>query len=958
MTYDSKNFVRNISLRAAALAAVATSALTAPGIQSQAQAQALQSVVDVCTGISLEQSALRDILETTVVPTAAGLETLYDDLLTVSLGLLPLLSIPDVDLGVDDTTAALAAGDPISLQVLDRDGNIVSPGDCNISADGYTLNTPAGLAIGGNQITGLGNGTVATAAELDAIAFGNGAITDPGAFGAVALGTNARVTVANSVALGAGSVADRGALTGYTAAFLPGTFDSVGSVSVGAAGALRQVTNVAPGTAATDAATVGQVQAAIDSVNASVANAVQYDDATQTSITLAGAGGTLITNLADGTVATGSTDAVNGSQLAATNANVATNTAAIGTLQTDVGDLQTDVGALQVDVGDLQTDLVTLQGQVGVNTGAIAGLQSDVGTLQGQVATNTGAIGTIQGQVATNTGAIAAVQADVAVNTGAIAAVQGQVATNTGAIAAVQADVAVNTGDIATLQDMAVMYDDPSHTSITLDGAGGTTVSNVAVGQLSATSTDAVNGSQLFATNEAVAALDGRVSVNETNIAANTTAIANLSTGIAGVQTDITNLDARVTVNEGDIANLDGRVTVNEGDIANLDGRVTVNEGDIANLDGRVTVNEGDIANLDGRVTVNEGDIASLDGRVTVNEGDITNLDGRVTVNEGDIANLDGRVTVNEGDIANLDTRTTINEGAITTIDQRVTNNSTSIVSIGQQVNANTTLITQVQAQVDNVPVNYVSDTDGTTPSTVPTNTAAFAGATTAPVRVTNVAAGNLAADSTDAVNGGQLAATNAQVATNRTDIDRNTADIAVLNTSFANSPRAAVQYSNAGTPTQANGGTVTQDVTLVGANVAEPVRLHNVAAGTLANDAVNVAQLNNGLSAVLADAVSYTDERFALLDAGMDSLSFDLAELRDDAFAGTAAAMAVAGIPQTMEAGQSMVGGGVGHFRGETAFAIGVSTTFNDGRGVMKAGGTLDTNGHGGFSVGAGFGF
>lgn len=367
---------------------------------------------------------------------------------------------------------------------------------------------------------------------------------------------------------------------------------------------------------------------------------------------------------------------------------------------------------------------------------------------------------------------------------------------------------------------------------------------------------------------------------------------------------------------------------------------------------------QGDIANLDARVTVNEGDIANLDGRVTLVAADVLALDDRVTVNEGDIANLDGRVTVNEGAIANLDNRVTNNTASIVSIGAQVTTNTTTIAQVQAQVTTNTTTIAQVQAQVDNVPVGYVADADGRTPSAVPTNTAAFEGASGGAVRVTNVAAGNLAAGSTDAVNGSQLAATNAQVAANRTDIDRNTADIAVLNISFGSSPRAPVQYSNAATPTQANGSTITQDVTLVGANVAEPVRLHNLAAGTLANDAVNVAQLNSGLNSVLADAISYTDEQFAMLGAGIESLSFDLAELRDEAFAGSAAAMAVAGIPQTMEAGQSMVGSGVGHYRGETAFAIGVSTTFNDGRGVVKAGGTLDTNGHGGFSVGAGFGF
>ena len=46
------------------------------------------------------------------------------------------------------------------------------------------------------------------------------------------------------------------------------TASSVGEVSVGSPGAERQITNVAPGTAPTDAANVAQVQAAIVDANA------------------------------------------------------------------------------------------------------------------------------------------------------------------------------------------------------------------------------------------------------------------------------------------------------------------------------------------------------------------------------------------------------------------------------------------------------------------------------------------------------------------------------------------------------------------------------------------------------------------------------------------------------------------------------------------------------------------
>nr|WP_283773469.1 YadA-like family protein [Altererythrobacter sp. KTW20L] len=806
-------------------------AIVAPGsFTATAQAQTLQPVVDLCTGITLPRSAVTEIIGAVNQPIVNQVESTVNGLTTVTLILAPLASLTDLDIDLTTILADAAAGDPISLQILDTDGNVITASDdCNVTADGFALNQEGGIAIGGNAITGLGaNGQAATAGEIDAIAFGNNASTAVGATGAVAIGTDASATAVNSVALGAGSVADRGPQTGYAAPGLAGTFDSAGSVSVGSAGALRQITNVAPGTAATDAATVGQVQGALDAIADLGTLGVQYDDATQASVTLGGAGGTTVTNVADGAVSAASSDAVNGSQLFATNTQVATNTA---TISVNGGNIATNTA----DIAALDTQVTTNTTNISTNTADIAALDTQVATNTTNISSNTAAIGTLQTDVTTLQTDVTTLQTDVTT-------LQTSVTTNTADIVDLRADVDVNTSDIADLQAFsadAVRYDDASHTSITFDGAGGTTLSNVAAGALDATSTEAVNGSQLFATNQ--------------QVATNTT--------------DITNIDARVTVNEGDIANL-----------------------------------ETDVTNIDARVTVNEGDIASL-------ETDVTNIDARVTTNTTDIANVDTRLTVNEGNV------------------------------------------TVLQQQVANVPIRYVSNADGSTPSTVPTDTVALVSASGGAATLTTVAAGELSAGSTDAVNGGQLFATNQQVT-------QNTTAITTINNNLAGSTVVAVQYSDPDNPTQSNGGTITNDVTFVGADPGLPVRVHNVANGLTATDAVNLGQMQAGLASTLADARSYTDERFNALSFDLGNLGSDVQRLRRDAFAGSAAAMAFAGIPQTMEEGRSMVGGAIGHFRGQTAFAIGASTTLNDGAAVVKAGGTLDTRGKGGFSAGAGFSF
>lgn len=108
------------------------------------------------------------------------------------------------------------------------------------------------------------------------IAMGEG-VTEKGADYSVAIGGT--VKVAETVALGYGSVADRDAKEYYQnlkqedldAAFIGNNtgkawFATANAIAVGGGDVTRQITGVAAGTSATDAVNVGQLQSAIDSV--------------------------------------------------------------------------------------------------------------------------------------------------------------------------------------------------------------------------------------------------------------------------------------------------------------------------------------------------------------------------------------------------------------------------------------------------------------------------------------------------------------------------------------------------------------------------------------------------------------------------------------------------------------------------------------------------------------------
>ncbi len=123
-----------------------------------------------------------------------------------------------------------------------------------LGGDAYA-HGPNDTAVGGNArvaadgSTAVGANIRISAQATNAVAIGESASVS--AASGTAVGQGASVTASNAVALGQGSVADR-----------------ADTVSVGATGSERQITHVAAGTQATDAANVGQVDTAVSTARA------------------------------------------------------------------------------------------------------------------------------------------------------------------------------------------------------------------------------------------------------------------------------------------------------------------------------------------------------------------------------------------------------------------------------------------------------------------------------------------------------------------------------------------------------------------------------------------------------------------------------------------------------------------------------------------------------------------
>ncbi|XNL44729.1 YadA-like family protein [Burkholderia lata] len=441
--------------------------------------------------------------------------------------------------------AQTGAGQPYSVAM----GSNVQTNGTQAVAMGANAqaNADYALAIGNNNVQAigdssiaLGNGANVRAGATNSIAMGTGANVARNVQGAMALGSGATATTNGGIALGDNSLANR-----------------ANALSIGRAGAERQIVNVAAGTQNTDAVNVGQLKGvtnalgggagvgadgsvtqptysvggkdynnvgdALDAIAASGGDpdAVKYDDGTHQAITLGNAGTPVaIHNVAEGALTATSTDAVNGSQLFATNQSIG-----------DLKDSLKDGGVIDPVTGEslavvydgAAKDTVTLKGADGTTIANVKAGVADMDAVNVSQLKGSGLVGD-DGK------AIAAVtydrNADGTPNYGSVTLGHGEGPTQLKNVADATDDGdALNLGQLKSaglvgddgagnLTSAAVTYDRNAdgtinHDRITLAGTDGTTITNVKAGELSATSTDAVNGSQLFATNTRVGDLEG-----------------------------------------------------------------------------------------------------------------------------------------------------------------------------------------------------------------------------------------------------------------------------------------------------------------------------------------------------------------------------------------------------------------------------------------------------------------
>ena len=287
---------------------------------------------------------------------------------------------------------------------------------------------------------------------------------------AVAIGHDARVSVTGGLALGIHSVSDREI---GTLGYLADKGESItwkangGAVSVGSSSMTRQIINVAAGTNDTDAVNVAQLKKALESIDVDAGTGIKVDKITKDGKTTYKISTNIVgsetptdkTTVDKTTVTTNQTDTGNTDTSQETTTGTSTKTGETVTVSTDTK--ATSFGA-----DDNKT--------VDVKPGQTLNINGDKQNISTSVNGNSIKV---------------ELKKDITVDS----VTADSVIANS-----------VKVGDTSISTDGLTIQGGPSITKTGIDG-GNQKVTGVAAGEISSTSKDAVNGSQLLATNQQVA---------------------------------------------------------------------------------------------------------------------------------------------------------------------------------------------------------------------------------------------------------------------------------------------------------------------------------------------------------------------------------------------------------------------------------------------------------------------
>ncbi|MCP8472834.1 YadA-like family protein [Pseudomonas sp. ZM24] len=435
-------------------------------------------------------------------------------------------------------------------------------------------------------------------------------------------------------------------------------------------------------------------------------------------------------------------------------------------------------------------------------------------------------------------------------------------------------------------------------------GRGPNKIVNVAPGEISADSTDAVNGSQLY----------------EVTTQINNITLGNIKYFHANSQKPDSVASGTDSIAVGPAAQASGASSLAMGDGANASAANASAIGSNASASGEAATAVGNGASASGSSAVAMGDGASASGERSsaIGAGSSATSDNSVALGADSVADRDNSVSVgsagNERQITNVKAGEADTDAVnVSQLREQGDTINTNITNVDNRIKQASTDITHLQNGTDGMfQVNNTSNL----PKPRPTGIDAVAGG-----------AGAVASGDNSAAIGTRAHASGHNATALGNGANAQGANSVALGANSVADRANSVSVGSAGNERQ----------------------ITNVAAGTQPTDAVNVSQLQQSIGDISNQYYDYADSRY-------NALRHDLKKQDDILSAGIAGAMAMATLPQPYSPGASMATVGLGNYRGQGALAIGVSKISDNGKWITKLQGTTSSQGDTGVAVGVGY--
>ncbi|MCT6880972.1 MAG: hypothetical protein M3Z51_01260, partial [Snodgrassella alvi] len=562
-----------------------------------------------------------------------------------------------------------------------------------------------------------------------------------------------------------------------------------------------------------------------------------------------------ITNVSNGTLGANSTDAVNASQLYTTNATLEKANNSIATFGASLNTLQSSALKWNGIAYDASHDSGSPQRITNIATGILAPNSTD--------AVNAGQIFQLSSSASTGISSLSTTISTVRNTTSKIDGLADN-------IDALNKGLSTTNNNLSTLKNNSIQWNtDYGAYDLLRDGKPQRLI-NVDNGDVSPTSTQAINGSQLYETNTKITTITNSMadltnSLNNNAIRINS--IADSTSRISGSLSTATdkinslqqnallingeNYDAKYTK----ITNLaigkidrDSSDAVTGGQLYNTNLSVSSIISSVGNLTGKLNGAINRIDTLSGTTTMLSNNLSTVNTSIsTLQENALQWKDGNFTASRGidgpqKITNLAlGDINQNSTDAVNGSQLYSTNS-SLSTVSTSVNNLTGALNNTNLQINALSNSTSQIQTNLSSV-MNNITDIQK---NALQWNNDAYDAShgTGNAQKITMVAAGKETRESTDAVNGGQLFSLSSTVSGNlstvisRIDNLSQSTTAIVGNLSTANNSitilqKDALQWNGAAYDAS-HGSSVAQKITKVASG--------DVSLGS--TDAVNAGQL------------------------------------------------------------------------------------------------------------------